>query len=320
LRVGTVELEDRGQVLAIFVGDEVFDLAVSNEILARSSPGFATLPDNAKEFLSMGQRGIDAAKKVQKYLEEEDISSLLDAYLGKVDGVRIKAPITNPGKILCLAGNYADHVEECKMFLAHKNEMNPWVFPKTVPNCLIGPGDAIQIPKVWKNIDWEAELAIVIGKSGKYIPASEALEYVAGYTCFNDVSGRNLCLNGNRHERDRDAFYDWLHGKCMDTFAALGPWIVTRDEFFGIPDLRIALRVNGVTKQDARTTNMIFQIPEIIEFVSQLMTLEPGDIIATGTPSGVGMSREVPEFLKPGDDVEVDIEGIGVLFNPVVAE
>ncbi len=320
MKIGTVE-SGKGHILALIIDDKAFDLATCSKVLEGRLSNISALPDNMMDFLYLGLKAVDTAKEIKAFIEDKKEPSLLSpAYLGEVSQLKFKPPITNSRKLLCLAGNYLDHIEESGMIAVLKEETNPRVFLKPVSTGLIGPGDAIKIPKTWPAIDWEAELAVIIGKRGKYIPESEALQYVAGYTCFNDVSGRNLCLNGKRKERNGDWYYDWYHGKCMDTFASLGPWMVTEDEFVGLPDLRMSLRVNGVTKQDARTSDMLFRVHEIISFISQIMTLEPGDVIATGTPAGVGVSKDVPEFLKPGDQVDVEIEGIGLLTNPVIAE
>jgi 2-keto-4-pentenoate hydratase/2-oxohepta-3-ene-1,7-dioic acid hydratase in catechol pathway len=235
----------------------------------------------------------------------------------RLDHVSLGAPIPWPGKILCLAGNYAEHIKEGGGEVAGKERMSPNVFMK--PNtAVIGTGQAIVIPKKGNKIDWEAELAVVIGKEGKYITHDRAYDYVAGYTIVNDVSERQLIIEKDREPSERNRFFDWLNGKWMDTFAPMGPCITTKDEIEDPHNLRITLRVNGETRQDSSTGNMIFNVPELVEFTSRLMTLEPGDIISTGTPSGVGSSTG--EFLKAGDVVEVEIESIGMLRNVVQAE
>ncbi len=220
----------------------------------------------------------------------------------------------NPTKIIALGLNYRDHIAESHTVkvqgFTDEIPKEPILFPKT-PNVLVGPGDSIVIPRFLKDYgfeslrtDYEAELAIIIGKRCKNIHVSEAMDCVLGYTCMNDVSQRNL-QTGDRS--------GWFRGKSLDTFGPVGPCIVLAGDLGDPQNLEIACRLNGRTVQSSNTRHMIFSIPEILAFVSRNMTLMPGDVIATGTPSGVGP-------IKHGDIVEVDIEGIGVLRNPVVEE
>jgi len=232
--------------------------------------------------------------------------------------VRLRAPILWPRKLLCLAGNYSEHIREGGGEVPEKASMTPRVFMKPPTTTIIGYGDPIVVPRNGRWIDWECELAVVIGKRARFVQAAEASTYIAGYTVMNDVSERELHVPEQRTSRPGDNWFDWLNGKWLDTFAPMGPSLTLKDE---IPDphrLRITLRVNGVTKQDSDTGRMIFSIPELVEWCSSLVTLEPGDVISTGTPSGVG--KALGEFLKSGDTVESEVEGIGVLRNPVVAE
>ena len=218
--------------------------------------------------------------------------------------VRLLAPILRPGKIICVGRNYAEHARE----RGGEVPTQPIFFLKS-NNTLCGPGDAIVIPPVTSQVDYEAEMALVIGKGGKNIPEDKAYEHVAGYMCMNDVSARDL----------QNADKQWFRGKSCDTFAPIGPWIVTKDE---IPDphkLRISLTLNGQTMQDSNTGNMIFSIPFLISYLSRTLTFEAGDILSTGTPEGVGGARTPPVFMKPGDTVSVTVEEIGTLTNPVVA-
>lgn len=224
--------------------------------------------------------------------------------------VKLLAPIPKPPKnVLCIGRNYREHVSEGAR--ANKTEdkvpEKPVYFTKA-HTCIIGPGEAITFsPEVSEQIDWEAELAVVIGWRGRDISEDEALDYVFGYTCLNDVTARDL----------QRSHTQWFKGKSLDTFCPLGPWIVSADEIGDAQNLRLQLRVNGETKQEANTRDMIFNIRTIISTLSAGFTLEPGDVIATGTPSGVGYARVPPEFLKNGDVVEVEVEKIGVLRNPV---
>jgi 2-keto-4-pentenoate hydratase/2-oxohepta-3-ene-1,7-dioic acid hydratase in catechol pathway len=219
--------------------------------------------------------------------------------------VRLLPPVPRPGKIVAIGLNYRDHSIESGATAPPKS---PIIFAKFTTS-IAGPEDAIVIPVGNPNVDYEAELAVVVGRRGKAIPAAHAFEYVAGYMPLNDVSARVWQF----------ADKQWVRGKSCDTFCPTGPYLTTSDE---IPDphtLAIRARVNGVTMQDSHTSKMIFGVPELIEFTSASITLEPGDIIATGTPEGVGAFRQPPVFLKPGDVVEVEIDRLGVLRNQVVA-
>ncbi|HIE03428.1 MAG TPA: fumarylacetoacetate hydrolase family protein, partial [Candidatus Latescibacteria bacterium] len=215
---------------------------------------------------------------------------------------------------------YREHIAESDWTRTPEEEekVTPYVFMKPPSTTISGPGDPIVIPKIGRAIDWEVELGVVIGRRGKYIRPEEAYDYIFGYTVVNDVSERKFDAGPRTKPREKDPFFDWLNGKWFDGFAPTGPVVVTKDEVGDPHDLRLTLRVNGEVKQDSNTRLMIFSVPEIVAFVSRMMTLEPGDIIATGTPSGVGDARG--EYLKPGDLVEAEVERIGVLRNPVVAE
>jgi 2-keto-4-pentenoate hydratase/2-oxohepta-3-ene-1,7-dioic acid hydratase in catechol pathway len=219
--------------------------------------------------------------------------------------VRFLPPVPRPGKIVAIGLNYRDHSIESGATAPPKS---PIIFAKFTTS-IAGPEDAIVIPVGNPNVDYEAELAVVVGRRGKAIRAAHAFEYVAGYMPLNDVSAR-VWQFGDKQ---------WVRGKSCDTFCPTGPYLTTSDE---VPDphtLAIRARVNGVTMQDSHTSKMIFGVPELIEFTSASITLEPGDIIATGTPEGVGAFRQPPVFLKPGDVVEVEIDRLGVLRNQVVA-
>jgi 2-keto-4-pentenoate hydratase/2-oxohepta-3-ene-1,7-dioic acid hydratase in catechol pathway len=234
------------------------------------------------------------------------------------DRVRLRPPVPGARKLFCLAGNYQEHIREGGAPTYRKAETYPYFFMKPPSTVLIGSGEAIRLPRTGQAIDWEGELAVVIGKLGRHIRAAEAERYIAGYSCFNDVSERRLAVPAGRTPREKDRFFDWLVGKWFDTAGPMGPYLVTRDE---VPDphaLSLRVRVSGEVKQDANTGQMIFTVPELIEFISRVVTLEPGDIIATGTPAGTGSAQN--QFLRPGDVVEVEIGNLGVLTNPVAAE
>jgi len=214
------------------------------------------------------------------------------------------APVPRPGKIVCVGLNYRDHAEESGLAVP----ATPVIFSK-FSSCVIAPGEPVVIPRTSEKVDFEAELAVVIGKHAKNVRGDRAYDYVLGYTVFNDVTARDFQFGDGQ----------WQRGKSCDTFAPMGATIVTTDE---IPDphiLRIKLTINGTTMQDSNTSQLIFSIPQIIEFITQSTSLEPGDVIATGTPAGVGFARKPPVFLQAGDVMDIDIERIGGLGNPVVA-
>jgi len=231
--------------------------------------------------------------------------------------IKLAAPLHQPGKFLLLAGNYREHVVESGYAAPPPGTITPQFFSKPVTT-IIGPHDPIIITSRNVAVDWEAELAVVIGRRGKNVRPEEALQYVFGYMIVNDVSERRMNAHmPDRTKRPNDEFFDWLTGKWFDTFAPLGPVIVTADE---IPDpsrLTIIARLNGEQVQCAPTSTMIFDVPALIAYISEILTLEPGDVISTGTPAGVGLSRG--RSLQAGDVIECQIEGIGTLVNPVVS-
>jgi 2-keto-4-pentenoate hydratase/2-oxohepta-3-ene-1,7-dioic acid hydratase in catechol pathway len=219
---------------------------------------------------------------------------------------KLLAPVGNPGKVFCIGLNYRDHAIETNSPIPSE----PVVFSK-FSQTVIGPEQPVILPKVAHEVDYEAELVVVIGKSGKNISKSNAFSHVAGYTCGNDVSARDW-------QKGRPGG-QWLLGKTPDTFAPTGPYLVTSDEV-DPHNIKIGLRLNGETLQDSSTKELIFGVDEVIAHVSQLITLHPGDLIFTGTPPGVGAARNPAIYLKAGDKMEVFIQDVGVLVNPVVAE
>jgi 2-keto-4-pentenoate hydratase/2-oxohepta-3-ene-1,7-dioic acid hydratase in catechol pathway len=298
-----------GARLGASIDDKVLDLQATYQ-----AAGVAGAPDTLLggmiAFLEGGQQAFDAAAHAIGVAEANPEKGVwaTDALL---------PPIPNPNKILLLAGNYAAHIEEGGGTALAKQETTPRVFMKPPTTTLTAHENPIIIPPNGVFTDWEAELGVVIGKRGKFITADDAYDHVAGYTIVNDVSERELKVKETRVSQAGDEWFDWLNGKWFDTFAPMGPCLTTKDDIPDPHNLRISLRVNGETKQDANTGQMIFNIAEVIEFISTLVTLEPGDIISTGTPSGVGHPNEK---LGDGDVVEVEIEKIGILRNPVVQQ
>jgi 2-keto-4-pentenoate hydratase/2-oxohepta-3-ene-1,7-dioic acid hydratase in catechol pathway len=231
--------------------------------------------------------------------------------------VRLRAPLRRPPKLLALAGNYQDHVRESKVADVQKANAVPLLFLKP-STAIVAAGEPIYAPNISGAMDYELELAVVIGRRCKGIQAADALGVVAGYMVANDISARVVDWGVERGEvTPRMAFFDWLNGKWPDGFAPMGPYLVTADD---VPDpqaLAMRLSVNGTVRQEASTGDMIFTVAETIAFCARFMTLEPGDVILTGTPSGVGATTQT--YLQPGDRMEAWIEGLGTLVTPVVA-
>ena len=233
------------------------------------------------------------------------------------EAVQVKVPVPNPTKLLLLAGNYSKHIEEGGGQAAERQSTFPYVFMKPPLTTLNDPGNPIRIPSVSPDhIDWELELGVIIGKECHAVTEAAALDYVAGYTVVNDVSDRKFQPNPGRTERPKDGFFDWMHGKWHDSFCPMGPCVLPADECDDPQALELKLTVNGEVEQDGSTSEMVFPVTAIIEFVSSFVTLVPGDIISTGTTSGVGSAKN--KFLHSGDTVVASIGNIGSLVNPVV--
>ena len=295
--------------LGVIQDDEVLDLDLAAHALTLIGPDqMLELIEHYEKNKLIVQAILDKAIG-RRFSEVKTFASV--GAVQKIADVQLTSPIPLPRKnIMCLGHNYAEHAREsnaARGVTATESEP-PMIFTKATTTAN-GPYSPIVIyPTVSKQIDWEAELGVVIGKVGKNIREEDALDYVFGYTVLNDVSARDIQF---RHKQ-------FFLGKSLDGYCPMGPWIVTADEIADPQQLPIRLRVNGVTKQESNTSNMIVSVRQIIALLSHNMTLEPGDIIATGTPSGVGFARNPPEFLKAGDVVETEIEGIGLLKNPVV--
>ena len=249
--------------------------------------------------------------RLANHMDEE-----LDELRLDTEAVKLLVPHPTPSKLLLLAGNYARHIEEGGGRASERNRTFPYVFMKPPTTTLTHPGDPIRIPEVSPDhVDWELELGVIIGRPCKNVSEADALNHVAGYTVINDISDRKFQPNPNREERAKDGFFDWLHGKWHDTFCPMGPCVLPSDECPDPQNLHLTLKVNGEIEQDGSTSEMVFPVAAIIEFISSFVTLEPGDIISTGTTAGVGSSKN--KFLKAGDNVHAEIQHIGVLRNPV---
>ena len=273
--------------------------------------------DDLLAFLPPDGDAKDNAVKLAEWVERDGDALPKTARLAHTE-TQLLVPIPRPNKLFLLAGNYAKHIEEGGGIAAERAETFPYVFMKPPTTTLTDPGSPVRIPKVSPGaIDWELELAVVIGRCAKGVKEADALNHVAGYTIINDISNRKFRPNPNRKQRDKDSFFDWLHGKWHDSFCPCGPCIVSADSISDPQKLDLKLSVNGDVRQDSSTANQIFPVAAVIEFISSFVTLEPGDIISTGTPQGVGNTTGT--YLKPGDMLEASISQIGVLKSPVIA-
>jgi 2-keto-4-pentenoate hydratase/2-oxohepta-3-ene-1,7-dioic acid hydratase in catechol pathway len=248
---------------------------------------------------------MNAARRALAFAAKPHLEGTKDLLVHSLADVEVLPPIRRPGKIVGVGLNYWSHLAE----IGEAAPEYPILFTKATTS-LIGHGQSIVLPRISGQVDFEGELAVVIGRRGKYIPQQDALAHVAGYACANDVSAHDIEFRTTQ----------WTSGKMLDTFCPLGPALVTRDELPDPGSLRLRTIVNGQTVQDECTSDMIFPVPFLISYISSLATLEPGDVILTGTPAGIGCNRNPQSFLQAGDHVSVQIEGIGTLTNPVVAE
>ena len=311
MKLATCSLEDRSFVAVATDDGRVVDLAAADAELARKEerPPHAFFR-NMIDFLEHGTQAREAADNaVREGLDGSAVHPL--------SGVRLRAPVPLPRKLFCLAGNFQDHIEEGGGKMDSQDKETPRFFMKPASTCVIGPEDSIRIPPVARAMDWEGELAVVLGRRCKRVSRDRALDYVAGYTIMNDVSERKLKIWPRSEDRPQDRWFDWLNGKWLDSAAPMGPWIVTTDEIRDPQTLMISTYVNGDRKQHNSTSQMLISVAALIEYISAIVMLEPGDVISTGTVSGVG--NVTGEYLKPGDRVEVDISRIGLLSNPVAA-
>jgi 2-keto-4-pentenoate hydratase/2-oxohepta-3-ene-1,7-dioic acid hydratase in catechol pathway len=272
-------------------------VVLDNQVFSLNTISSGRLPSDMRSFLELGDSGMSLAR-----------DAITNASGGvDLDSVKLMSPVTNPSKVIAIGLNYMDHIRETGMDMPNLATM----FCK-YPSAIIGSGDEIR----WRNrltnkVDYEAELAVVIGKTARNVSQAHAFDYIAGYMNCNDISARDLqFMPGDQ----------WLRGKCLDTFCPLGPYLVTRDEITDPDNLSIKCLVNGTPLQDSSTNEMIYKIPYLIEYLSEAFTLLPGDVIATGTPHGVGAFRKPPIWLKHGDVVTVEIEGLGQLTNSCVEE
>ncbi|PYM38068.1 MAG: hypothetical protein DME17_05735 [Candidatus Rokuibacteriota bacterium] len=294
-----VRFSQNGQAprLGLLRGDQVADLAASYAAtLARKGVGraeaiaAAVFPPSTRAFLEAGPAALDAIRSITEWAQ------------APLNTLRLHAPIADPGKIICIGLNYRDHAEESGMPVPPE----PPMFPKW-SNAILDPGEPILRPRGCQQLDWEVELGVVIGRTARYVPREKALDHVFGYTIVNDVSARDFQFVTSQ----------WAKGKMCETFAPLGPCLADREEVPNPHVLELRTWVNGKQMQHGSTTKLIFDVTYLVSYLSNLITLAPGDLIATGTPPGVGHGKKPPVYMGPGDVCRMEITGIGVLENPV---
>lgn len=283
--------------IGVLRGDSVVDLQASyaatlakRNVARASAIAAALFPTSTREFLEGGAAATDAIGAITEWVTHP------------ADSVRLHAPIADPGKIICIGLNYKDHAEESGMPVPPE----PPIFAKW-SNAILDPGEPILRPRGCHQLDWEVELGVVIGRTARYVPRAAALDHVFGYTIVNDVSARDFQFVTSQ----------WTKGKMGETFAPVGPCIADRAEIPNPHGLELKTWVNGKQMQHGSTTNLIFDVSYLVSYLSNLITLSPGDLIATGTPPGVGHGRKPPVYMGPGDTCRMEITGIGVLENPV---
>ena len=303
MKLYTFEAEGRSRLGAECHG-QLVDLPLAHRAMmeARGNPG-RLLPVQMLDFLHAGEPAMQAARELCAYMAKRPAVPVGERLTYAFEEVKVLAPIPRPGKILCSGINYRSHKEENPNATM---PTEPFFFSK-LPSCVIGPGEPIIKPAQTGQLDYEVEFAVVVGRTMKRTPESAVMNCISGYTILHDVSARDVQFKDNQITL----------GKNFDTFCPLGPCIVTRDGLPDPPHVRLRSFVNGKVMQDGSTADWVFPLPKLLSFLSHVMTLEPGDVVSTGTPAGVGVFRKPQVFLKPGDIVRLEIEGIGVLENPV---
>ncbi len=293
---------------ALVDGDKVVDLNYAYQSQLQNEGKYryeeiaeAYVPAKMEGFLQGGKESLEIAKAAVDFALEHPDSFKHQLVHDKSD-VKVEAPVTQPGKIFCVGHNYREHILE----MGRELPSNPVLFAKFA-NTIIGPEDDIPFYPISEQLDYEAEFTFVIGKQARNVSEEDALDYVAGYTITNDVTYRDI----------QRRTLQWLQGKTVDGSAPMGPWLITSDELTNPSGLDVVLKVNGEVRQKTNTENLVFSVPKLVSFLSNLVTLEPGDVILTGTPGGVGVAMDPPTFLKDGDVVRIEIDKVGVLENKV---
>jgi acylpyruvate hydrolase len=297
--------------IGAITGEQVVDLNFACEAMFKHEGKLrakqlaeAYVPADMVAFLQGGDESQALAQKAMAFVQSQVNQVSNKIIIHNRTEVRIEAPVLTPDKILCVGLNYRDHILE----MGRELPEHPVVFAK-FNNTIVGPEDNIPHDPITKQLDYEAEFSFVMGKRARNVKAEDALDYVAGYTIVNDVTARDL----------QRRTIQWLQGKTLDGSAPMGPWLITKDEVPNPDDLEMVLKVNGEERQHTNTKQLVFNVNKLVEFFSGIMTLEPGDVICTGTPGGVGFARNPQVFLHDGDVVHIEIQGIGVLENQVKA-
>lgn len=308
MKLITFSYEGIKKRVGALVNEKVIDLHVAYRSLLTAEGkirakeiAHAFVPKDMTGFLQGGNESVKLAEKAIEYALEQ-ISFNDYRLIYNLDEVKVEAPVPAPGKMICVGHNYREHILE----MGRELPAYPVVFAKFA-NTIIGPHDDIPFFPISEQLDYEAEFAFVIGKRARNVTQGEALDYVAGYTIANDITYRDI----------QRRTIQWLQGKTVEGSAPMGPWLVTSDELQDPSGLEVVLTVNGEERQRSNTANLVFSVQYLVEFLSNLMTLEPGDIILTGTPGGVGVARNPQVFLKDGDVVRIEIDRIGVLENSI---
>mgnify|MGYP003390640256 FL=1 len=294
---------------AALVEDQVIDLNVAYEAQLRAEGEYrakeiahAYVPVTTDELYQGGRKSLELAQKAVDFILANPQLAHQKAIFARED-VKIEAPVLKPGKIICVGHNYREHILE----MGRELPTHPVIFAKFA-NTILGPDDDIPFYPISEQLDYEAEFTFVIGKQARNVSEEDALDYVAGYTITNDVTYRDI----------QRRTLQWLQGKTVDGSAPMGPYLVTADELQNPSGLDVVLTVNGEVRQKTNTANLVFSVQKLVAFLSELMTLEPGDVVLTGTPGGVGVAMNPPTFLKEGDVVRIEIDKVGVLENKVV--
>jgi 2-keto-4-pentenoate hydratase/2-oxohepta-3-ene-1,7-dioic acid hydratase in catechol pathway len=310
-KLATFEAQGKTRI-GMLLNDRVLDLAAANAYVAKQA-GLPTaqLPSEMRELIEQSAKRL---YQIANYLHDKKLDTRPFAY--SLDKVHIAAPIKYPYNLLNMAANYWTHAREMGVNKDVDQDRDaPFIFAKSPRSCIVDPGAPFYIPEGRDRIDWEGELAVIVGKPAFHVPKEKALDYVFGYSIMYDVSDRG----GRKRKDSMFPGPDWFSGKSLDGAAPFGPFIVPKEFMTNPHDIHIMTRVNGVVKQDGNTSDMIYDVEHQIAYMSSIMTLYPGDVISSGTMGGVGTARKPPEYLKPGDVVEISIDGIGTLKTPMKA-
>jgi 2,4-diketo-3-deoxy-L-fuconate hydrolase len=313
-KLATFETPGRTRI-GMALGDHMLDLSGANAYVEKQA-GLQNvkLPTEMRELIEQYRSASARLYQIANYLKDKKLDGQPFAF--PLDKVSIKAPIKYPYNLMNMAANYWTHAKEMGVKKdVDQDRDDPYIFAKSPRSCIVDPGTPFYIPEGRDHIDWEGELAVIIGKPAFQVPKQNALDYVFGYSIMYDVSDR-----AGRHRKDPMFIGpDWFSGKSLDGAAPFGPFLVPKEFMTHPHDIHIMTRVNGVVKQDGNTSDMIYDIEHQVAYISSIMTLYPGDVISSGTMGGVGVARKPPEFLKPGDVVEISIDGIGTLKTPIAA-